>query len=225
MSPSRGQNAHVKSYQSKASLIFDLDGTLIDSCPGIGASLSAAFRSVGRVMPEVDLRAIVGPPIRTIATRVEPTLTESELLEIERTYRAAYDVDGWRETILFDGVVETLGTLRGKGFDILLVTNKPRIPTEKIMSRFGLTDLFEEIVTRDSRAPIYHNKSEMLSEMLKRRSLKPELTTMVGDTLEDSDAAVSNGLRFFYAVYGYGSIASPQYPITTVAGILSLVSE
>ncbi len=176
-------------------------------------------------MPDVDLRTIVGPPIRTIATRVEPTLTESELLEIERTYRAEYDADGWRETVLFDGVVETLCILRQKGFDRLLVTNKPRIPTEKIMSRLGLTDLFEEIVTRDSRAPIYRDKSEMLSELLKRRSLKPESATMVGDTVEDADAAVSNGLRFFYAVYGYGNVASPQYPITTVSGILPLVSE
>jgi hypothetical protein len=54
--------------QAKPKLIFDLDGTLVDSCPGIGISLTSAFSAAGRTMPTVDLRAVIGPPIRVIAT-------------------------------------------------------------------------------------------------------------------------------------------------------------
>ena len=69
-------------------MVFDLDGTLIDSSPGIALSLAAAFQSVGRVMPETDIRKAIGPPIRIIARRVEPSLTDAELDGIEPSYRS-----------------------------------------------------------------------------------------------------------------------------------------
>ncbi len=194
----------------RVSVVFDLDGTLIDSCPGIGASLSAAFRAAGRTMPAADLRAVVGPPIRIIATRLEATLTEAELAQIELTYRAGYDTDGWRETVLFEGVLETLHALQRAATPMYIVTNKPRIPTEKILEHLGLTAIFKEIVTRDSRTPGYASKSEMLASLIERRSLDRQSTVMVGDTVEDGEAAAANGLRFIYATYGYGAVQAPE---------------
>ena len=213
---------HVRAVKPNTSLIFDLDGTLIDSCPGIGSSLSAAFRSVGRKMPAADLRAAVGPPIRVIAARIEPTLSEAELVQIELTYRTRYDNDGWRETVLFDGVAETLQALHIAGASMFIVTNKPRIPTEKILTQLDLIHLFREVSTRDSRTPAYDSKTEMLSDLLQRYSLDSESTMMIGDTLEDEKAAAANGLRFLYATYGYGSIKNPRFPISEFSEISTL---
>lgn len=206
------------------SLIFDLDGTLIDSCAGIGSSLSAAFRSVGRRMPAANLRTVVGPPIRVIANRIEPSLTETELVQIELTYRAEYDNEGWRETVLFAGVADTLQALLLAGVHMFVVTNKPRIPTEKILTELGLIDLFEEIATRDSRTPTYNSKTEMLSDLLQRRSLDRVSTMMMGDTIEDEEAAAANGLRFLFATYGYGSISNPRLPISVFSELSTLLA-
>jgi phosphoglycolate phosphatase len=191
------------------SLLFDLDGTLIDSCPGIAASLAVAFRAAGRTMPPIDVRAVIGPPIRLMAARVDATLSEAELAAIEKAFRAEYDSQGWLQTVLFDGVVSALEELRDGGARIFLITNKPRIPTVGILERFGMTNLFEEIVTRDSRTPVYTGKAEMLSELLMRRRLAAETAVMIGDTAEDKDAATASGLAFIHASYGYGSIATP----------------
>jgi phosphoglycolate phosphatase len=213
---------HLREVKPNISLIFDLDGTLIDSCPGIGSSLSAAFDSIGRKMPAADLRAIVGPPIRVIAARIEPTLSETELVQIELSYRTRYDSDGWRETVPFDGVAETLQALHLAGVSMFIVTNKPRIPTEKILTQLRLIRLFKEISTRDSRTPAYDSKTEMLFGLLQRYSLNRESSVMVGDTIEDEEAAAANGLRFLYATYGYGSIKNPHFPISQFAEISKL---
>lgn len=210
---------------AKLNVVFDLDGTLIDSCPGIEAALSAAFIAAGRVMPAADLRAIIGPPIRTIATRVEPALTEVELVQIERTFRTTYDGDGWRKTILFEGVAETLQGLHLRGYKMFIVTNKPRIPTEKVLTHLGLTHLFQRVITRDGRIPGYGSKVEMLTELLQQQLLEPQSTIMVGDTREDEEAALANSLSFIYAAYGYGSIHAPQSPITVFSELSTLLAD
>lgn len=211
--------------EAKPNLVFDLDGTLIDSCIGIGASLSAAFAAAGRVMPAADLHAVIGPPIRTIAACIEPTLTENELAKIELTFRTTYDDDGWRGTILYDGVAATLQTLHLRGVKMFLVTNKPRIPTEKVLAHLGLAPFFQKIVTRDSRTPSYSSKAEMLAVLLQQQSLEPQSVIMMGDTREDEEAASANGLSFVYAAYGYGSIQTPQRPVAVFPELSIFLAE
>jgi phosphoglycolate phosphatase len=204
-------------------LIFDLDGTLVDSIPGIGTSLGDAFLSVGREMPFANLRSAIGPPIGIIARRLDPGLSDDEVAQIERHYRTSYDTDGWRNTLLFPGVSETLHACKQQGYHLSIVTNKPRIPTEQILQRLGLESLFESIVTRDSRNPGYGSKAEMLRELLQRHDLLAETTVMVGDTAEDCEAAEANRLHFVYVTYGYGSVASPQMAIDNLSGLLTLL--
>lgn len=206
-------------------IVFDLDGTLIDSCPGIGASLSKAFAAAGRVMPATDLRAVIGPPIRVIAARIEPTLTENELAKIELTFRATYDNDGWRETVLYDGVDDTLRALYRRGVKMFIVTNKPRIPTEKVLDHLGLAFLFQKVVTRDNRTPIYSSKTEMLSELLQQQLIELQPAIMMGDTREDEEAALFNKLPFFYAAYGYGTANAPHRTVRDFSELSSLFAK
>lgn len=206
-----------------STIVCDLDGTLIDSIPGIGASLSAAFLAIGREMPTADLRAAIGPPIGIIARRIEPSLSDDEVTQIERHYRAGYDVDGWRETVLFQGVADTLQSLREQGCRLYIITNKPRIPTEKILIHLGLHSLFEEVVSRDSRSPGYESKSEMLRDLLHRRSLPADATIMIGDTSEDGEAASANHLKFAFVTYGYGAHSSVALSIDNFADLQQLL--
>lgn len=204
-------------------LVFDLDGTLVDSIPGIGASLGGAFLSIGREIPLADLRAAIGPPIGIIARRLEPGLSDDEVAQIERHYRASYDMDGWRNTPLFPEVAETLHGCAKQGYRLFIVTNKPRIPTMKILQHLGLESLFEEIVTRDSRNPGYASKADMLGALLQRQALGTETTVMVGDTAEDGEAAEANHLPFVYVTYGYGAVSAPEFAVDSLSGLQSLL--
>jgi phosphoglycolate phosphatase len=217
---------------AQLAILFDLDGTLIDSVPGIAAALAEAFTAAGRTMPAADIRRVIGPPIRRIALGVDPTLTGAELDLIEPAYRALYDGSAWRETILFPTVADTLKTLHSRGHRLFVVTNKPRIPTMQILSHLGLLELFEEILTRDSATPHYPSKAAMLADLVARRVKPASLpasassdrtwTLMVGDTAEDLEAAEANHLPFAFATYGYGEVPSAVHPLDTLSNLLTI---
>jgi phosphoglycolate phosphatase len=210
---------------SDRAIVFDLDGTLIDSTPGIARALGAAFASVGRSMPVSNLRAVIGPPIKVIAKRLDPSLTDSDLAAIETVYRSEYDLSSWSETVLFDGVRETLQYLRARRWRLYVVTNKPLIPTTRILDHFGLVTLFDSIVTRDSRTPAYATKAAMLAELLTLHALPPANTIMMGDTAEDEEAAHSNQLEFVFASYGYGQIPGARLPLARFGDLRSVLPQ
>ena len=191
--------------------VFDLDGTLVDSIPGIACALQTAFASVGRVLPSERLRAAIGPPIREIALRLDPTLTETEAHEIERVYRAEYDGSAWQETRLFPGVRKTLQELNSAGHILTVITNKPSTPTLKILKHLELTGLFCEVLTRDSVTPCFPSKSVMLADLLRRHPFGS--ARMVGDTREDAEAARANGLAFTHVTYGYGLMPEAEHSV------------
>ena len=210
---------------SERAIIFDLDGTLVDSSPGIATALSSAFSAVGRTMPFRDLRRVIGPPIKVIAKRLEPTLTDNELSIVESVYRSQYDLKAWSETSLFEGVPEGLRTLRTWGWRLFIVTNKPHLPTIKILSQFGLGPLFDEVLTRDISYPPYRTKAAMVADLVRSHSLSIGKTIMVGDTLEDEEAAHSNNLDFVFARYGYGNLPRASVSIEQFTNLLDANTE
>ena len=165
-------------------------------------------------MPECDLSRAIGPPITIVARTVDPSLTDAELHLIERTYRSSYDTHCWRGTEAFPSVADTLGVLRDRGCELFIVTNKPLLPTSKILAHLGWSGLFTEVVTRDIRTPAYSTKAEMVSCVLNRNRLDPVCTILIGDTHEDQVAAQANGIGFLHVSYGYGLLTSP--PLHTV---------
>ncbi|MDR3744641.1 MAG: HAD family hydrolase [Acidobacteriaceae bacterium] len=187
-------------------LFFDLDGTLADSLPGLHASIAEALHRGGRVLRVDDLKPYIGPGIRTIFKNLEDDLTESELDEMERCFRASYDASGVRNTLLFEGVKQTLETLKADGAELFLVTNKPKLATANLMEQHGITWLFTEMQSRNSREPAYGSKGEMLLELVERRGVDLARAVMVGDTAEDHHAAVDAGMKFVFAGYGYGEL-------------------
>lgn len=200
-------NHRLASLAGFEALVFDLDGTLIDSAPGISASLKAAFRFAGRNMPRAEVRSVIGPPIGVIARRIEPTLTDAEVKLIEQEYRSSYDSEGWRETVAFEGVVEALPRLHAAGWRLFVVTNKPRVPTQKILALLKIESALEAVLSRDSRTPRYASKAEMLADLMAIHKLEPSSTVMVGDTQEDGEAALANHLQFVHVSYGYGAVS------------------
>jgi phosphoglycolate phosphatase len=205
-------------------LVFDLDGTLIDSTAGVRNALSAAFQSAGRMMPATDMRRVIGPPITVIARRIEPLLSDAEVAVIERSYRAIYDSNGWRDAFAYPAVVDTLHIFHRRGLRLFIVTNKPLLPTSNILAHLGFDGLFVEALSRDSRTPHYVSKSEMLADLLTRHHLLSDTALMVGDTSEDQEAAHSNGLAFLHVTYGYGSVITSAHRIDHFSEIATLLS-
>ena len=194
-------------------VLFDLDGTLLDSLPGIAFSVQEACRTVGLPEPKVNLRSLLGPPIRTILSRAVATDDPALLDQLEQAFRTSYDTEGWCKTSCFDGAQAMLGIMKAGGHRLFVVSNKPRHISLKILEREGLLPLFERIYTRDSRSPA-RTKEEMLHEFLSEYGVSSPDCLMVGDTMEDATAAAAAGIGFAYMTHGYGELAqSPSLPI------------
>jgi phosphoglycolate phosphatase len=193
-------------------IIFDLDGTLVDSLPGIEAS---ARHAVGKCLPGISLpqlRELIGPPIRTIFSRLWPERDRSEIDAIVAAFRQHYDSEGCLLSRLYPGVPETLGQLRDAGLTMFVLTNKLSLSAGIILENAGIRPFFSEVMSPDSAEPPYSVKSEGAALLQARHHLVPERTILMGDGMDDMEAAAACGFVFLAAVYGYGRANRDRAP-------------
>jgi phosphoglycolate phosphatase len=203
----------VKSNNS-ACILFDLDGTIWDSLPGIDFSLRTAFAQCGLPLKRENLREMIGPPIRTILSTAGG-VEGSRLDDLERAFRQSYDKEGWRKTVCFPDAVRVLRKAHLLKYRLFVVSNKPRQASMRGLNHEGILDLFEEVVTADSRMPPYSTKAEMVDALLKRPGIDPRVCLLVGDTIEDAKAAEAARIRFAFMTHGYGEVPQSASALIT----------
>jgi phosphoglycolate phosphatase len=208
-----------------AHVLFDLDGTLVDSYPGIRGSVAAAF---AEVLPHVTVdvrREWLGPTIAEILRRAlvaAGIVDETPLRSLEQAFRRHYDANGWRRSELFPDAALVLSQLHWRGVAAYVVTNKPQRPTAALLEYFGLRRLLVESVSPDRRSPPFTSKAEAIVDLLRRRDIDPNTALYVGDTADDARAAAAAGLAFVPVSYGYGNPleAACEFPPLATLGAL-----
>lgn len=194
-------------------LLFDLDGTLLDSLPGIAFSIEQAFAACNLPMQALNLGEVIGPPIRTILALAALQATDSDLNQLERAFRSSYDSEGWQKTLLFPGSTPMLHEASVLGIRLFVVSNKPRHIAIKILERESVISLFTAILTRDSSDPPYRSKAQMIEQLLRAFQLDAARCIMIGDTAEDAVAAAEMLVPFAWIAHGYGTIP-PSLDVT-----------
>ena len=193
-------------------ILFDLDGTLIDSSPGILASFARILAAEG-LRPAVPLEAaLIGPPLATTLRLVSGIGDEARLARLVEAFKADYDSEGYRTTEVFPGVAEGLARLAAEGARLFIVTNKRMLPSRRILEALGLAPLFAGIHSRDETDPPAPSKSAVTARLLVRYAIDPAHACFVGDSDEDAAAARENGLAFIHAAYGYGATGIASRP-------------
>ena len=159
--------------------VLDLDGTLVDSIPGIDAAARAGLAQVAPGEKPPSLRAFIGPPIRTMLQQALGWTEAARLDPLEQAFRRHYDGGAWRETMAYPGVNDTLRALRARGARLHVLTNKPQAPTARIMDHLGWTGLMDAIVTPQSRQPPYPDKAAAAVDLRDRLGLPAVATLLV----------------------------------------------
>jgi phosphoglycolate phosphatase len=193
-----------------SSLILDLDGTLIDSRPGILESFGTA---VAGVFPglEFDLSTVVlGPPIRRMFEISLPGASKGEIEELLRLFRGHYDREGCWRVGVYDGAGEVLAFCQRRGIVLDIATNKPLHSSTSILAHLKLDRYFRSILAADSVQPPFASKAEIIRHLLKIHDLKSGTVLYVGDSPEDALAAAACGIRFIWAAYGYGRLTEEE---------------
>ncbi len=203
-----------------SNLIFDLDGTLVDSSAGIEASIRYAVAGTfpSLVIPPID--RFIGPPIAQMFAQMWPNFVAAELDRLVAAFRQHYDAHGSAESRLYPRVRETLDVLRESGAAMFVLTNKPFRATRNILKQTAIADFFEEIVSPDAVDPSFASKSAGAEYLRERHRLDHARTVVIGDGRDDATAAKECGFAFILARYGYGAAATEE----TSAAFASLAS-
>jgi phosphoglycolate phosphatase len=200
------------------SILFDLDGTIIDSAPGITATLAYTFETMGRpVPPPAELLAYVGPPILD-SFRDRGGMSLGEAAEALAIYRPRYLESGAFDSTVFPGVPEVLSGISEARVPLSLATSKPETPATLMLSHFGLLHEFD-IITGASDDEVRSSKEDVVAEALVRlAAFGADLTrpVLVGDREHDVQGAAANGIPTIFVDWGYGS-ASEQVGSVAVA--------
>lgn len=183
-------------------LIFDLDGTLTDSKPGIVGCLRKVLNTHQIVDPG-PLDRFVGPPVQEWTHELLPHGSVEERATLVRDYRECYRREGWRNNSVFPGVHEMLSQLQSAGLPLYVCTSKHQPDAERILDFFELSCYFKAVY---GDRPEYssHGKVDLLALLLREQSLSSVETWMIGDRKFDVEAAHANDIRCLAVAWGYG---------------------
>ena len=185
-----------------ATLLFDLDGTLIDSAIGITRCASYAFERLGEPVPdEATLRSWIGPPLRfSFAPLLRDEARVEQAVEL---YRERYEAHGWAEHEVYDGVADAIESLHAAGHRLAVVTAKNEPHARKILASLPFGHRFVEIVGATLDGRLSH-KPELIAEALQRLDARADDCTMIGDRRMDMEGAVHHGMRCIGVLWGFG---------------------
>lgn len=185
-------------------VLFDLDGTIVDSQEGILNSVIYALEKMGKPIPEKkELFCFIGPPL-SVSFRSFCGMSEEEATQAVAYYRENYTPRGVYEFAVYPGVETMLKKLSG-GRKLYLATSKPEVFAKQILEKAGLDGYFTAICGsiipsgRDS-------KEEVISYLIEQEGLVLDETVMVGDRSYDVEGAHKVGLAAIGVSYGYGSV-------------------
>ena len=182
-------------------VVFDLDGTLTDSAPGIMASARYALETMRLpVPPEATLRSFLGPPLAESFMRY-CGMSHEQAVEATGHYRDMYNAKGWLENQVYPGIRPLLSALRQAGVRLSVATGKPQEASIKILTHFGLAGMFDSIIGPQANDYLA-SKKDLISLSLGGFHGR---AVMIGDRDIDIYGAKQAGIDSIGVAYGYGS--------------------
>lgn len=184
-------------------LLFDLDGTLIDSAVGITRCAAHAFERLGEPVPDdATLRGWIGPPLRD---SFAPLLGDAERVEqAVLLYRERYETHGWAEHQVYGDIPEALAALHAAGHRLAVVTAKNEPHARKIVASLPFGHLFDDVTGATPDGRLSH-KPQLIAEALARLGVEAAGCMMIGDRRMDIEGAVHHGMPGLGVLWGFGS--------------------
>jgi phosphoglycolate phosphatase len=186
-------------------VLLDLDGTLVDSQPGIFASCLAALRALGHEPDEtLDIERIIGAPLEDIMRILLQPYGDGRIDEAVAAYRQHYGVSGYLGSEPYPGIGGALEALQQAGLRIYLATSKREFFASRILHHLGFAAYFDGIYGSAPGGALDH-KPELLAHIVSRHDIVRSHSLMVGDRRYDISGAHAVGMRGLGVLWGYGS--------------------
>ena len=190
------------------SIVFDLDGTLIDSLPDVLASLNMMLaEEKRRPLSQEELRNLVGRGVNPMVEGAygmtgKAITSPTELKDAVHRYLEHYKANPVGHTVVFPNVIDTLGKLKEKNFCMGICTNKPYEMTLLVLEGLGI-DVFFDGVTGGDHLPFNKPDPRHILTTLELMKSEARRAVMVGDSWVDAKAGRNAGLPVIAVNYGY----------------------
>ena len=210
-----------------SAVLLDLDGTVIDSAPGILASLVHTHELMERPVPPVaELMRWIGPPIME-SFRTFAGFDDEESQRALTIYRTHYREAGMLTSAAYPGALDMVRAIAASGTPLSLATSKPESAARAILASLRIDDAFTEI-TGASDDEKRSSKADVIAEALRRlraRGADVSRVVHIGDRIHDVEGASEHEIPTLFVGWGYGSQAEAQHALTTVATPAELLGE
>ena len=187
-------------------VLFDLDGTLIDSAEGIMNSFAYTFEKLGLpAVPRTEMGAFIGPPL-LYSFETICGLTRAEAERAVETYREYFGAKGVFENKVYPGVEELLKKLRTSGRRLVLATSKYELYALQILENLSLSEYFD-FAAGSEKDGGRGTKAEVIEYALTKTGAEKGSAVMVGDRMHDIAGAREAGIDSIGVLFGFGSRA------------------
>jgi len=195
-----------------STILFDLDGTLVDTAPDLGHALNIQLERHGRkLLSEATIRPFASHGSRgLIGLGFGITPSDDNFIDMRDEYLAIYDTVFMRSPVLLDGIAELLQAIENKGLKWGIVTNKPGRFTRRLIESMGLEKRAACVVSGDD-APKPKPSPETLLLACNQIGVSPQHCLYVGDAERDIQAGKAAGLKTVVALFGYIDVTDKPY--------------
>ncbi len=209
-------------------VFFDLDGTLTDPFIGITSSVKYALNKFGIEVKDLkDLAIFIGPPLYDSFTKFYHMSDEEAKIAI-KYYRERYEVTGWMENYVYEGIYTLLETLKNKGYKLVVATSKPENTTNFILKHFDLLKYFDFVAGATLDGTRIHKDQVIKHAIDSLNILDTSKVIMVGDRKFDVLGAKEYNIETIAVEYGYGNKkefieSGAKYIVKNVLDILGII--
>ncbi len=209
-------------------IIFDLDGTLVDSIQDITDSLNKTLitYNIPTYTPD-ETKSLVGSGAKMLIYRALPEHMRDKVDVVLKDFIENYKKNLFKKTRLFNGVYETLRALDEKGYKKAIISNKREELTKKTLEVMGI-DRFFEIVMGEDTLPYKKPSPEPIYEVLRRLSVDKKHAVIVGDGIQDIEAGKAAGIKTIAVAYGYTDrekLSGADYMIDDIRELITLLEH
>lgn len=203
-------------------MVFDLDGTLVDSVPDLAAAVNRLMRTRGLApLALAQVAAMVGDGVRVLLERAFAAHGRTPDAAALADFMVDYGAHAAEETQPYPGVVVTLRAFAAQGWRMAVCTNKPEAPARTLLAALGLDGFFAAVGGGDS-FPVRKPDPGHLRATIAAAGGDPAHAVMVGDHHNDVLAAAGLGMPCIFAAWGYGPAATGAHAAATATAFAEL---
>jgi phosphoglycolate phosphatase len=184
-------------------IFWDLDGTIMESGSGVLSSVRYALDKLGVELPESEVRKFIGPSLFDSFTNTAH-MSEEDAEKAIGFYRELYESKGIFDAQVYEGIPETMDTLKKAGYRQFVVTSKPQHMAQRVLDHFEIMPYMDGLVgpTEDDHSS---DKAKLIRTAMDNHGIEKSEAVMIGDRCFDINGANDVGIHSIGVLYGYGS--------------------